>query len=215
MTSPKITTFFLDIGGVLLSNGWDHPIRERACEHFDFNFKEMDDRHLLAVALYEEGALDLETYLDLVVFHTKRRFSRDEFKSFMFEQSKPYKEMVHYFRSLKEQYQLKLIAISNEGRELTEYRIKNFGLEAIFDAFVASSFVHLRKPDPAIYRMALDIAQVPPEQAFYIDDRPLLVEAAKKTGIQGLVHREYLTTRKALLDWGFSLESPASTGYTG
>lgn len=40
-----ITTLFLDIGGVLLNNGWDHPVRRRAAKHFKLNWARMEQRH--------------------------------------------------------------------------------------------------------------------------------------------------------------------------
>jgi putative hydrolase of the HAD superfamily len=200
----KITTLFLDIGGVLLTNGWDHHARRRAAQAFDLDYGEMDERHHLTFDTYEEGKLSLDEYLDRVVFFEEQPFSRGEFRSFMFAQSQPYPQMIELVRTLKTQYNLKIAAVSNEGRELTIYRIREFDLGSFIDFFVSSCFVHYRKPDADIYRMALDIAQVSPEQVAYLEDRAMFVSVAQDLGIQGILHTGYQSTQTALAALGLS-----------
>src|SRR5512146_247409 len=127
-TSSSITTLFLDIGGVLLTNGWDRAIRTRASEKFGLDYKEMDERHHLTFDTYEEGKLSLDEYLNRVVFYQARPFSREEFKAFMYAQSRPFPKMIEWVRGLKSQYSLQVAAVSNEGRELTVYRVQQFKL---------------------------------------------------------------------------------------
>src|SRR5664280_324700 len=170
-----ITTLFLDIGGVLLSNGWDHQARERAATNFKLELAEMEDRHHLTFDTYEEGKLTLEEYLGRVVFYQKRPFTRAQFRRFMFAQSKPYPEMIELVRKLKARHGLKIIVVSNEARELNEYRIGKFKLNGFVDSFISSSFVHIRKPDADIFRLALDIAQVPDRKVVYIENTPMSV----------------------------------------
>jgi putative hydrolase of the HAD superfamily len=201
----SIRTLFLDIGGVLLTNGWDHNIRARAAEKFSLDYEEMNERHHLTFDTYEEGKLSLDEYLTRVVFYQERPFSREDFKAFMFAQSQPYPQMIALIRQLKDQYHLQLAAVSNEGRELTVYRVKQFKLGKFIDFFVSSCFVHFRKPDTDMYRIALDIAQASPQQVAYIDDRPMFVEVAQGMGIQGIIHRGYEATRGALETMGLSL----------
>jgi putative hydrolase of the HAD superfamily len=199
MTSSfSITTLFLDIGGVLLTNGWDRRTRMAAAEKFGLEHAEMDERHHLTFDTYEEGKLSLDEYLDRVVFYQERSFSREEFRAFMYAQSRPFPQMIELIRALKAHYHLQVAAVSNEGRELTVYRVQQFKLGAFIDFFVSSCFVHYRKPDTDIYRIALDIAQVKPDQVVYIDDRPMFVEVAQSLGIRGIVHKSYETTQKAL-----------------
>jgi putative hydrolase of the HAD superfamily len=208
MTLPSnITTLFLDIGGVLLTNGWDRNIRIRAAEKFGLDQNEMNERHHLTFDTYEEGKLSLDEYLHRVVFYQDRSFSPEEFKVFMYAQSQPFPEMISLMRALKSQYGLQVAAVSNEGRELSVYRVQQFKLGKFIDFFVSSCFVHYRKPDADIYRIALDIAQVSPEQVIYIDDRPMFVEVAQSLGIKGIIHKGVQTTRKALEDLGISLAS--------
>ena len=204
MTTVQITTLFLDIGGVLLTNGWDHTMRQRAAEIFDLDYEEMNERHHLTFDTYEEGKLSLDEYLNRVIFYEKQPFSVQEFRQFMFAQSQPYQSMIELIQQLKTRYQLKVAAVSNEGRELTIHRIQKFDLASFIDFFVSSCFVHYRKPDADIYRVALDIAQVSPEQVVYLEDRPMFVSVAQGLGIRGLLHTSYESTRAALAALGLS-----------
>ena len=207
MTLPSpLTTLFLDIGGVLLTNGWDHTIRTRAAEKFGLDYDEMNERHHLTFDTYEEGKLSLDEYLNRVVFYQERSFSREEFKAFMYAQSQPFPEMIKLMGDLKTQHGLQVAAVSNEGRELTAYRVGQFKLGNFIDFFVSSCFVHYRKPDADMYRIALDIAQVSTEQVVYIDDRPMFVEIAQELGIRGIIHKDYETTRKTLETMNLSLK---------
>ena len=204
-TTHPITTLFLDIGGVLLTNGWDRHARMHAAETFHIDFDEMDERHHLTFDTYEEGKLSLEEYLNQVIFFEKRSFSMEEFRTFMFSRSQPYNEMSDLVRVLKSRYHLKTVAVSNEGRELTRYRIQQFGLQEFIDIFVSSCFVHYRKPDPDIYHVALDISQSSPEHVVYIDDRCLFVAVAEGLGIHSIHHTSYQATHKALDDLGLKV----------
>jgi putative hydrolase of the HAD superfamily len=200
--SLPITTLFLDIGGVLLTNGWDHNIRTRAADKFDLDYEEMNERHHLTFDTYEEGKLSLDGYLNRVVFYQERSFSREEFKASMYAQSQPFPEMIELMHRLKTQYGLEVAAVSNEGRELTMYRVQQYNLGEVIDFFISSCFVHYRKPDEDMFRIALDIAQVRPEQVVYIDDRSMFVEVARGMGINGIIHSGYESTRKALEGFG-------------
>ncbi len=203
--SSPITTLFLDIGGVLLNNGWDRKLRRKAADTFGLDYEEMDERHHLTFGTYEEGKVSLYEYLHQVVFYKERTFTRDAFTAFMFGESKPFTEMIDFIRLLKTRHNLKIAAISNEGRELTLHRINTFELDSFIDIFVSSCFVHYRKPDVDIYRMALDIARVAPTKTVYIDDRAMFVEVAGNLGIHGIHHTGLESTRTALETFGLTL----------
>ncbi len=203
---PPITTLFVDIGGVLLTNGWDRSARQRAAQVFQLDYEELNERHHLTFNTYEAGKLSLDEYLTRVIFYEARPFSREAFKGFMFEQSQPYPRMLKLVQAVKDRYALKIAAVSNEGRELMQYRIQKFKLGLFIDFFVASSFVHYRKPDHDIYRIALDIAQTPPEQVVYLEDRAMFVEVARSLGLRGIQHTTYESTRAALAHWSLACE---------
>ncbi len=206
MNEQKITTLFLDIGGVLLTNGWDRHMRRSAAEKFELDFEDMDERHHLTFDTYEEGDLSLDEYLSRVIFHQKRQFTREDFKAFMFAQSKPVTDMINLMISLRKQYGLKIAAISNEGRELTVYRVKKFDLGSFIDFFISSCFVHFRKPDLRLYNLALDCAQVSTRESVYIDDRKMFVEIAEEIGLNGIHHTSYDSTRESLESLGLKIE---------
>jgi HAD superfamily hydrolase (TIGR01509 family) len=197
-----ITTLFLDIGGVLLTDGWDHHARKRAAANFKLELAEIEDRHHLTFDTYEEGKLSLEEYLGRVVFYQKRPFTRAQFRRFMFEQSKPFPEMIELVRRIKARYGLKIAVVSNEARELNSHRIRKFKLGGFVDFFISSCFVHLRKPDADIFRIALDIAQVPVEQVVYIENTPMFVQVAEGLGIRSILHTDYRSTCAKLALFG-------------
>ena len=203
--SSPITTLFLDIGGVLLTNGWDHHMRQSAAESFGLDYEEMNERHHLTFDTYEEGKLSLDDYLRRVVFYEPRSFSPEDFRAFMFAQSEPHTEMIELVRRLRTRHGLRVGAVSNEGRELTIYRIRKFALHEFIDFFISSCFVHFRKPDVDMYRMALDVGQVAPEQVAYLEDRSMFVEVAEGLGIRGIHHTDYQLTCEALESFGLRL----------
>jgi putative hydrolase of the HAD superfamily len=200
-----ITALFLDIGGVLLTNGWDHQARELAAKAFVLDLDEMEARHHLTFDTYEVGNLTLEEYLNRVVFYQKRPFTRGRFQRFMLAQSKPFPQMIELVRKLKARHGLKIAAVSNEGRELTVYRIQRFKLDGFVDFFISSCFVHFRKPDENIYRMALDIAQVPAKEVVYIEDRPMFARVAEALGVRSIHHTDYKSTHAKLALVGLKL----------
>ena len=204
--SAPVTALFLDIGGVLLTDGWDHLARKRAATRFKLELAGMEDRHHLTFDTYEEGKLTLEEYLGRVVFYQKRPFTRTQFRRFMFTQSKPYPKMIELIRILKARYGLKIAVVSNEARELNEYRIRKFKLDGFVDSFFSSSFVHVRKPDADIFRLALDIAQAPARQVVYIENTPMFVQVAEGLGIHGILHTDYKSTCAKLASLGLQLD---------
>jgi putative hydrolase of the HAD superfamily len=204
-----LTTLFVDIGGVLLTNSWDQGTRKLAAEQFHLDYDELNERHHLTFDTFEEGKLSLKDYLDRVVFYQKRSFSYEKLLEFIYAQSVAFPEMIDLVCGLKSRYNLQVAAVSNEGREFTNYRVEKFGLRKFIDFFIVSSFIHIRKPDEDIYRIALDVSAVKPDQVVYIDDRSMFIEVAQKMGIQGITHRDVETTRAALEEMDLTLVKEA------
>ena len=132
----------------------------------------------------------------------------------MFSQSKPYPLMINLIRELKAKYGLKVFVVSNEGRELNAYRIHSFKLDEFVDSFISSCYVHLRKPDEDIFRLALDISQVNHKQIVYIENTFLFVQVAESLGIQSIFHTDYKNTRAKLASFGLVLK-PDTRGSSG
>jgi putative hydrolase of the HAD superfamily len=198
----EIKYLFVDIGGVLLTDGWSHESRKLAVKKFDLNPDEIENRHNQAFDTYELDKLNIEEYLNRVVFYEKRQFTHAQFRKFMFAQSKPYPKMIELVRRLKARYGLKIVVVSNEARELNAYRIRKFKLNEFVDFFVSSCYVHLRKPDEDIFRLALDTTQAPARQVVYIENTAMFVEIAEGLGIRSILHVDYESTCVKLASYG-------------
>ena len=197
-----IGTLFWDVGGVLLTNAWDHEERARAVEKFQLQKADFEARHKEVVSAFEEGKLSLDQYVDRTVFYQSRKFTKEEFKSFMLSLSMPRTEVLDFARNLAKKCLMS--AINNESRELNEYRIRQFNLTQIFDLFVSSCYVGIRKPDERIYRLALDLIQKTPEECCFIDDRPVNIAAAAKVGMRTILMRDLAQLKKDLQTLGVS-----------
>jgi len=200
--ASSIKTLFVDIGGVLLTDGWGRGSRALAAAEFDLDLQELEDRHHQAFEVFETDRIDLDRYLDLVVFHEKRPFTAARFREFMFAQSNPLPGTIDLVRSLKAKHGLKIVAVSNEGRELNSYRIRRFKLDGFIDFFVSSCYVRMRKPDPRIFRLALDTAQAQPREVAYLENTPMFVGVAEDLGIHGILHADCESSRGMLSSLG-------------
>ena len=206
-SSAPVTALFLDVGGVMLTNGWDRKSREAAAKKFGLDLDELNDRHRMTFDTYESGKLSLDEYLKRAVFYQDRSFTIDEFRKFMYDQSVAYPEMIELIKALKARYGLRIAVVNNEGRELNEHRIRNFRLNEFVDFFISSCFVHFRKPDADIWKIALDIAQVPREEVVYIDDRMMFVQVAQSLGLRAVCHsnKDVAKTKEQLSAMGLTL----------
>ena len=180
----EIHAIFWDVGGVLLTNAWDHTERAAALEHFRLDENEFHGRHEMVVSSFERGKISLDEYLDRTVFYRSRSFTREEFRDYMLSLSRPMTDVLAFARNLAASGKYFMGTINNESRELNLHRIKKFSLRDIFRVFVSSCFVGLRKPESGIYRLALEITQINPEQCCFIDDRALNLECAAKLGMR-------------------------------
>lgn len=180
-----IRALFWDVGGVLLTNAWDHTQRAQALEHFHLQEEEKDfqSRHEMVVSSFERGKISLDEYLDRTVFYRQRFFSREAFVKYMDSLSQPFPQMLEFAQSLAGSGKYLMGTINNESRELNDYRIDTFSLRKIFRLFISSCFVGLRKPESGIYRLALEVTQIPAEECCFIDDRALNLECAAKLGM--------------------------------
>ena len=207
----NIRALFWDVGGVLLSNAWDHGERQRAAEKFGIDWNDFRERHELLVAPLEEGRMGLDDYLDRVIFYQSRPFTREDFKQYIFSLSEAKPETLELARQLAACSGCVMATINNESRELNEYRIERFALQEFCSHFVSSCFTHLRKPDPAIYRLALNLTQRKPEESCFIDDRALNLEEAARVGMHTIHFRDVEQLRRELCELGVEVAPLAST----
>lgn len=198
----QIRVLFWDVGGVLLTNAWDHEERSQAVERFGLQKDDFESRHKEIVAEFERGNLTLDQYLEKTIFYQQRSFRREEFKNFMFSLSKPKSEVLEFARNLANRFLM--ATINNESRELNAQRIRTFGLAQIFDLFISSCYVGLRKPDERIYQLALDLLQKTADECCFVDDRPVNVEAAAKVGMQTVLMQNPMQLKSDLQKLGVS-----------
>jgi len=186
---PEIKNLFWDIGGVILTNGWDHNSRMEAVQMFGLDWEEYRERHDLSFPAFDAGQITLNQYLDRTLFYRPRTFSREEFTAFMFAQSKEYPETRAVLSDVAGTGKYYVASINNEPRELNQYRIEAFALRKEFQAFFSSCFLGARKPEEAIYRMALEVSQRAAESSVFIDDRALNLENPRRLGMQVIQHQ--------------------------
>lgn len=202
---PKITTLFWDIGGVILTNGWDRESRKDAAETFRFDWEEFEDRHDLSFPAFDSGQITLNEYLDRTLFYRARPFTREEFTAFMFAQSKEYPETRAILDKAASSGKYFIGAINNEPLELNQYRIEAFHLRRSFLVFFSSCYVRSRKPEETIFRVALEVTQRPPEQCVFIDDRQLNLENPRRLGMNTIHHQTAEQLRSELGKYGVAV----------
>jgi putative hydrolase of the HAD superfamily len=200
---PESLTLFFDVGGVLLTNAWDTPTRNRAVEAFGLDGFDFHTRHSMVKTAFETGRLSLDAYIRKTVFHTERSFSPEEFKIFMFRQSRVLGETLDWTRTLAATGRYRLLTLNNESRELNEYRIREFKLHEIFRAFLSSCYLGQVKPDEELYLNAMGIAGCVAEDAVFVDDRAVNVETALKLGLKAIKFNDLDQLRADLGKLGF------------
>jgi putative hydrolase of the HAD superfamily len=197
-----ITTIFWDIGGVILTNGWDHDSRMEAAKTFQLDWEEYRERHDLSFPAFDAGQITLDQYLDRTLFYRVRSFTREEFTAFMFAQSKEYPDTRELLRAVARIGKYFVASINNEPLELNNYRIEAFGLRKEFQVFFSSCYLHARKPEEEIFRMALEVSQRPAEECVFIDDRSLNLENPRRLGMNVIHHKDAAKTRAELKAFG-------------
>ena len=197
-----LTTIFFDIGGVLLTDGWGHVSRRAAAEKFGLDWDEYSDRHEKVAHAIEVNGLTLERYLDRAVFYRPRSFTREEFRDFIFAQSQPKPDSLKIAEELAESGRYFMATLNNEILELNLYRIQQFALRRCFSVFFSSCFLGVRKPDEAIYRLALQTIQRAPEECIFIDDREVNLECPRELGINTILFKDAAQLRAELISKG-------------
>jgi putative hydrolase of the HAD superfamily len=202
----EISLLLWDVGGVLLSNGWDHPARAAAVDHFGLDPVEFERRHQLVDAEFEAGRLNWDQYLAATVFDVPREFTPDAFRAFVEARSIEIAPNLALARALRARGSWTMAALNNESRELNEFRIAKFGLADVFGAFFSSCYTGRRKPDPLAYRSALGILHRSPPETVFVDDRPENVAAARQLGVHAILARDPAQLRNDLADAGVAAE---------
>jgi putative hydrolase of the HAD superfamily len=195
----EVSTILWDVGGVLLTNGWDHRERAAILEQFGLDSAAFEQRHELANDPWEKGLMTAEQYLLQTVFYEPRPFTPAAFLQAMKERSVllPYGAM-RILHELAASEEVELAMLNNEARELNDYRIERFELGRYFDVFLSSCYLGLRKPDPKFFELALDVLQRDAEEVAFIDDRQGNCDAADALGIHAIRYQDEAQCVQAL-----------------
>jgi putative hydrolase of the HAD superfamily len=200
-----VTAIFWDVGGVILSNGWDREARAAATTKFGIDWEEFQDRHELASPAFETGRITLDTYLQRTIFYRKRSFTREEFTDFIFAQSEEFPESRAVLSDVAACGKYLQATINNEPLELNEHRIREFNLRREFKAFFSSCYLGVRKPEERIYQVALAVTQRNPDECLFIDDRELNLECARQLQMRTIHFQDAAQLRRDLAASGVSI----------
>lgn len=204
----EVSALFFDIGGVLLTNGWDRDSRVAAAGQFHLDWNDFEVRHEAVLQAFETGKMGLEEYLDRVIFYRARDFTREQFKKFIYAQAKAMLDSLAFMERLARKPRKYLISsLNNESRDLNEYRIDTFGLRAYFDVFLSSCYLGVRKPDVEIYERALEITQRRGDETIFIDDRAENLEGARAVGMNAIQFKDAAQLERELKSLGVEISA--------
>jgi len=201
-----IETIFFDIGGVLLTNGWDQNQRASVLPKFGVDLAEYEKRHDAANYFWERGLKDARWFFDQTVFYEPRKFTFEDLWPEVVGQSRLlYPETGEILGLLRGLRQYRVATLNNESRELNNYRINNFGLRQYFDFFICSGYAGEMKPGRAIYRTALEVSGAPAAETLFIDDKQENCEVARAMGMQAIHFTSPAGLRSSLTEFGITL----------
>jgi len=196
---------FWDVGGVVLSDGWDSDSRLKATEKYGLDREDFEERHQEVVAAFETGKMDLDEYMERTVFYRVRAFTKEDFTDFVLAQSQPYPATLDILKRFAESKTYLLATLNNESLDLNRYRIERFGLRDYFSVFFSSCFLGIQKPQEAIYRMALQMTQRAPQASVFIDDRTENLEPARRCGMRTVHYQNPGQLQRELVDLGIEI----------
>jgi len=199
-----IATVFFDLGGVLLTNGWDRHSRRRCVESFGLDYEEFRDRHEFVADAFETGRMTIDEYLERTVFYREREFTAAAFREGMAAESQAFPDALAVVGELAASGDYLLATLNNESRELNQARIDRFNLRQYFSVFFSSGFLGVKKPDRAIFRLALQITQRSPDECVFVDDRDLNLESAVTEGMHTIHYRDPSQLRDELAGLGIN-----------
>lgn len=176
-----------DVGGVLLTNGWDHRERAVVLEQFGLDKAEFEARHIEPNDAWERDAISVQEYLDATVFYQPRSFSHEEFLEAIRAQSQLLPDgAMGILGELAASDKCMVGVLNNEARATNEYRFDKFGIRRHLKVAFSSCYVGLRKPGRAIYKRALDILGMRAERVLFIDDRAENAAGAESVGMKAI-----------------------------
>jgi putative hydrolase of the HAD superfamily len=189
----KFSAVLWDVGGVLLTNGWDHNQRKAVFDALDVDSEtreEFEKRHAIENDPWEKGTISFDEYLERTLFYKLQPFRREEMKQAIEDQSALLEDSaMPILEELHASGKYLMGQLNNESRELNDMRLERFGLKRTLSIFICSGYVGLRKPDPAIYRLGHEVLQKDPRDIVFIDDRKKNVHEAAGVGFHAIEYK--------------------------
>ncbi len=199
----SIKTIFWDIGGVLLTNGWDQSERTRVLTRLGVDLADYESRHEEANYFWERGLSTAEHFFNLTVLNQNPQLTFSELWPQVCAESKVlHPESLDILGALAANSEYRMATLNNESRELNGYRLDAFRLRPFFDYFICSGYVREMKPHPDIYRAAIEISGRVPETSLLIDDKVENCEAAIASGMQAIRFESPAQLRDGLTQHG-------------
>jgi putative hydrolase of the HAD superfamily len=209
VAAGTIRTVFWDVGGVILTNGWDRHQRARVLGRLGVDLVAYEQMHNRANYYWERGLMSAEEFFLQTVLRPNPRLNLtfDILWPQICAQSKVlHAECLDMLSQLRQSGKWRLATLNNESRELNEYRLDNFKLRCLFDYFICSGYVHEMKPAVGIFETAIDISGFPAHTALFIDDKRENCEAAAAAGMHAILFESPGQLRHALLEHGIDFE---------
>jgi HAD superfamily hydrolase (TIGR01509 family) len=200
----SIRTLFWDIGGVVLTNGWDIDQRTKVLSRLGVDLEAYEEVHERANYYWERGLITAKEFFAQTVLNPnpKLDLTFDIVWKQVCAQSKVlHPECLDILAELKRQGRYRLATLNNESRELNGHRLDAFKLRSLFDYFICSGYVHEMKPLPGVYRSAIDISGFEARTALFIDDKEENCESAKVLGMQTIWFKNPEQLCTALADY--------------
>lgn len=202
----EISTIFFDVGGVCLTNGWDHISREKSTHEFSLDYEEIEKKHTRVIKQFEKGKISLDEYLNKVIFFRERNFTGVDFIKFMYSQSRAFDSTLIILEKLAANKKYRLATINNESRELNAYRIETFELNKYFECFFSSCYLGVRKPEPEIFNIALNVLHKNAGECLYIDDREENFSSAKSIGLNSVLLEDPIKLEEKLREFNVEVD---------
>ncbi|MDP2981595.1 MAG: HAD-IA family hydrolase [Candidatus Omnitrophota bacterium] len=188
MIKNKYEAVFSDLGNVLIN--FDHRIAVKKI--LALTPKKEEDIYQLffdsgITKDYEEGKIGSLNFFKRVKESLELEIDYDMFLPIwndIFFETPLNMRFQRFLKSVKGRY--KLVMISNINEAHCEFLKKKMPIFGEFDKLILSYEVGFRKPSPEIYNAALRAVGAKNSDAFYIDDRADLIEAASGLGIKGM-----------------------------
>jgi FMN phosphatase YigB (HAD superfamily) len=202
-SSPPIKTIFWDVGGVLLTNGWDKGQRTEVLTRLGVDLADYESRHDEANYFWERGLSTAEHFFNLTVLNQNPQLTFSELWPQVCAESRIlHPGSLNVLGELATSKRYKLATLNNESRELNAHRLDGFRLRPFFDYFICSGYVHEMKPHPGIYQAAIEISGHVAETALLIDDKVENCEAAAALGMQTVCFESPAQLRDELAQLG-------------